>query len=44
MFLLLHISVVLSPMYKCNDEDVPTAGIPVALYANNVLCPYEDRI
>ena len=44
MFLLFHISVLLSPMYKCKDEDMQTAVIPVALYVNKVLCPNEDRI
>jgi len=28
MFLLLHISVILSPIYKCKDEDMQTAVIP----------------
>lgn len=44
MFLLLHISVVLSPMYKCKHEDMQSAVIPIVLYVNKVLCPYEDRI
>jgi len=44
MFLLLNFSLVLSAMYRCKDEDMQTAVIPVALYVNKVLCPYEDRI
>jgi hypothetical protein len=44
MFLLLNIFLVLSPMYKYKDKDMQTAVIPVALYVNKALCPYEDRI
>jgi hypothetical protein len=44
MFLLLNISLVLSHMYKCKDEDMETAIILVALYVNKVLRPYGDMI
>jgi hypothetical protein len=40
---LLPLSLLLSPMYDCQDEDKQTAIIPVALYDNKVLSSYEVR-